>query len=70
MSAEVLDERDARERYDTDGYVIFRDVIDADLIKEVNAHVEWLQARHPDLRPEKPRARSDAGRPVLGAPDG
>ncbi|GAA2755909.1 phytanoyl-CoA dioxygenase family protein [Actinopolymorpha rutila] len=52
MSAEVLDERDARERYDTDGYVIFRDVIDADLIKEVNAHVEWLQARHPELRPE------------------
>ncbi|MET9020728.1 phytanoyl-CoA dioxygenase family protein [Actinopolymorpha sp. NPDC004070] len=52
-SAVALDEREARERYDADGYVIFRDVIDADLIKEVNAHVDWLQARHPELRPEQ-----------------
>jgi hypothetical protein len=37
----------------TDGYVIFRDVIDQELIKEVNDHVEWLQARHPDVRPEQ-----------------
>ena len=39
--------------YETDGYVIFRDVIDQDLIKEVNDHVEWLQERHPDVRPEQ-----------------
>ncbi len=39
--------------YETDGYVIFRNVIDSDLIKEVNDHVDWLQARHPDVRPEQ-----------------
>ena len=39
--------------FETDGYVIFRDVIDQDLIKEVNDHVEWLQARHPEVRPEQ-----------------
>ena len=39
--------------FETDGYVIFRDVIDQELIKEVNDHVEWLQARHPDVRPEQ-----------------
>ena len=36
--------------FETDGYVIYRDVIDQDLIKEVNDHVEWLQARHPEVR--------------------
>jgi ectoine hydroxylase-related dioxygenase (phytanoyl-CoA dioxygenase family) len=39
--------------YDRDGYAIFRDVIDHDLITEVSGHVEWLQARHPDVRPEQ-----------------
>jgi phytanoyl-CoA hydroxylase len=53
MSAQAVDQREILDRYDTDGYVIFRDVIDPELINEVNAHVEWLQARHPDLRPEQ-----------------
>jgi len=44
---------DAVEAFQRDGYTIFRDVIDADLIKEVNGHVEWLQARHPEVRPEQ-----------------
>lgn len=39
--------------YEKNGYVIFRDVLDGELIKEVNGHVEWLQARHPDVRPEQ-----------------
>jgi Phytanoyl-CoA dioxygenase (PhyH) len=39
--------------YERDGYAIFRQVIDAALIKEVHGHVEWLQARHPDVRPEQ-----------------
>jgi ectoine hydroxylase-related dioxygenase (phytanoyl-CoA dioxygenase family) len=44
---------DAVETFQRDGYTIFRDVIDAELIKEVNGHVEWLQARHPEVRPEQ-----------------
>jgi phytanoyl-CoA hydroxylase len=36
-----------------DGYVIARNVIDPDLVKELVAHVEWLQHKHPDVRPEQ-----------------
>jgi ectoine hydroxylase-related dioxygenase (phytanoyl-CoA dioxygenase family) len=39
--------------YQRDGYVVFRNVLDPELIKEVNDHVDWLQARHPDVRPEQ-----------------
>lgn len=39
--------------YEEDGYCIFRNVIDPDLIAEARQHVEWLLARHPDLRPEQ-----------------
>jgi len=42
----------ARETYEREGYVIFRNVLDADLIGEVRAHIDWLRAKHPDLRPE------------------
>lgn len=42
------DGQNALEQYDHDGFVIFRNIIDDDLIKEMNAHVEWLQARHPE----------------------
>ncbi|WP_432970798.1 phytanoyl-CoA dioxygenase family protein [Dactylosporangium sp. CA-233914] len=44
---------DAQQRYERDGYVIFRDVLDPDVIAEANDHVAWLQARHPDVRPEQ-----------------
>jgi ectoine hydroxylase-related dioxygenase (phytanoyl-CoA dioxygenase family) len=44
---------DARERYDRDGYAIFRAVLGPDLIAEASEHVAWLQARHPDVRPEQ-----------------
>src|SRR4051794_14748163 len=43
----------ARAAFDRDGYVIFRDVLDAELIAEASGHVEWLQRRHPELRPEQ-----------------
>ena len=36
-----------------DGYVIVRQVLDADLVAEANQHVDWLIKQHPDLRPEK-----------------
>jgi Phytanoyl-CoA dioxygenase (PhyH) len=34
-------------RYCTEGYGVFRNVIDAALISEVRAHVEWLQGHRP-----------------------
>jgi ectoine hydroxylase-related dioxygenase (phytanoyl-CoA dioxygenase family) len=39
-------------RYRDDGYVIFRQVISPDLIAEADAHVQWLQDRHPARRGE------------------
>lgn len=44
---------EALERYRRDGYVVFRDVVDAELLAEVNAHVEWLARRHPELPGEQ-----------------
>lgn len=41
-----------RAKYDQDGYVIFRNVLDPDLIREADAHVDWLLAKHPGVRPE------------------
>lgn len=41
-----------REQYHRDGYAIFRDVIDNELIAEAGEHVAWLQAKYPDRRPE------------------
>ncbi|MEM7128289.1 MAG: phytanoyl-CoA dioxygenase family protein [Chloroflexota bacterium] len=38
--------------YDRDGYVIVRQVIDVDLVREANQHIDWLIQKHPDLRPE------------------
>jgi phytanoyl-CoA hydroxylase len=40
-------------QYDRDGYAIFRNVVDADLVAEASAHIDWLVARHPELRPEE-----------------
>jgi len=42
----------AIEQFEREGYVIFREVLDADLIQEASHHVEWLMQRHPDHRPE------------------
>lgn len=42
-----------RRDYDRDGYAIYRRVLDADLVGEASTHVDWLQARHPELRPEQ-----------------
>jgi phytanoyl-CoA hydroxylase len=45
--------RDALDAYREDGYVVFRDVLDPDLLAEVDAHVDWLGRRHPELRGEQ-----------------
>lgn len=43
----------ARAQYDRDGYVLFPEVLDPELIDEAREHVAWLQRKHPDLRPEE-----------------
>lgn len=51
------------EQYEKDGYAIIRGAVDADLIAEAREHVEWLQHRYPELRPEElhhPLIRNDA----------
>lgn len=42
-----------QETYDREGYVIVRNVIDADLVRETDAFVDWLLKKHPDTRPEQ-----------------
>jgi phytanoyl-CoA hydroxylase len=41
------------EQYRSQGYALFRDVLDADLIAEASDHVEWLLEKNPGLRPEQ-----------------
>lgn len=53
----------ALEQYRVDGYAIIKGVVDGDLIGEAREHVEWLQEKYPDLRPEHfhhPLIRNDA----------
>ncbi|KAB2343342.1 phytanoyl-CoA dioxygenase family protein [Actinomadura rudentiformis] len=38
---------DLMDKFDTDGYAIFRNVLDAELIAEADQHVRWLQERYP-----------------------
>ena len=42
-----------REQFDRDGYAIYENVIDADLMREASDHVDWLLQKNPDLRPEQ-----------------
>lgn len=44
---------DLRTRYESDGYAIVQGVLDPRVVAEANAHVDWLLARHPDLRPDQ-----------------
>src|SRR5688572_17708585 len=41
-----------RETFDREGYVIARNVIDADLVRETSGHVDWLLEKNPGVRPE------------------
>ena len=41
-----------RAKFDRDGYAIYEDVLDARLVAEASAHVDWLAKRNPGLRPE------------------
>ncbi len=42
-----------KEQYDRDGYVIYENVIDADLVRETSDHVDWLLEKNPGIRPEQ-----------------
>jgi phytanoyl-CoA hydroxylase len=46
------DASELRATYDKDGYVLARNVIDADLAREACDHVQWLLKKNPDLKPE------------------
>lgn len=52
MSIDTGRATDLRDRFQRDGYVIERSVVDRDMVAEMAAHVDWLQARHPELRGE------------------
>ena len=42
-----------KQAFDREGYAIVRNVIDAGLVEEARAHIDWLLQKHPDLRPEQ-----------------
>ena len=41
------------EQYERDGFLVFPQVIDADLLREMQGHVEWKLEKHPDVSPER-----------------
>ena len=41
------------ERYERVGFLVFPQVIDADLLREMQGHVEWKLEKHPDVSPER-----------------
>jgi phytanoyl-CoA hydroxylase len=43
---------DALRHFEQDGFVIFRNVLDAGLTAQASQHVAWLQQSHPELRGE------------------
>lgn len=52
-----------KKEYDENGFAIIRDVVDTELIKEAQAHTDWLGRKYPELRPEEyhhPLMRNDA----------
>lgn len=53
MTNKTQDHNEVLDQYDRFGYLVLRNVIDSDLIKEVNDHVSWLERRNPDLRLEQ-----------------
>jgi phytanoyl-CoA dioxygenase PhyH len=52
MTDQTLVGDDVLDRYERDGFTTFRNVLDPDLMAEAAGHVQWLQEKHPDVRPE------------------
>lgn len=42
-----------RRRYDEEGFLVFPQVLDPELVRVASDHVEWLQTKNPELRPEQ-----------------
>ena len=53
MSTHNPDLKGIVEKYDRDGYVIVKNVIDPGLVAEGREHIDWLLAKNPGLRPEQ-----------------
>ena len=53
MSLSTAFNDDVPARYDRDGYLIFKDVLDRQLIQEASDHVDWLLQKNPNLRGEQ-----------------
>jgi len=45
--------KDLKERYNRDGYVVVKKVLDPALIEEIRRHIDWLLENNPDMRPEQ-----------------
>jgi ectoine hydroxylase-related dioxygenase (phytanoyl-CoA dioxygenase family) len=53
MAYQVKDKEQLLKRFDEDGFLVFRNVLDKELMREASDHVDWLLAKHPELRPEQ-----------------
>jgi hypothetical protein len=51
MSDTTVERSALLESYARDGYAIFRNAIDPDLVREAREHYEWLLTAHPDVTP-------------------
>ena len=40
-------------KYNEDGWVVIPNVIDQNLVKETQGHIEWLGRQYPEIRPEQ-----------------
>ena len=45
--------RSELDSYDENGFAVFRDVLAAELVQDMVAHIDWLLERNPELRPEE-----------------
>ena len=50
---ESTERNDILQRYEKDGYVIFRGILDKALTDEAFNHVDWLLKKHPSLKPDE-----------------
>jgi phytanoyl-CoA hydroxylase len=46
-------QKDLKEIYDREGYIVVREAIDGTLVEEAQRHVHWLIERNPGVRPEQ-----------------
>lgn len=47
MVTSTAERTEAQQAYERDGFYVFRNVLDADLMDEVRAHITWLEGKYP-----------------------